>query len=1198
MKMKWFFSCVGIFCATATYAQEAVLYTGSDWCQISPKIEALWSAPEFKEKAGIPLLVYDVRDVDTPESEAQRKTMKAYEIDIHRFPAIAYFDADKHCLYLHEGLPYTTTAYDLEKLLSEAKAQVEEIKALADAGTVDGVGEALQRVVEQFDAGRSNKDNTAKYLWNRLKEKDPNDASGWHFALTFNPLDGACYKMQEFAKEKKYAEGEKLLGEMKQKPQAHLTTNQRQGIELLYFILHRDNKERRQACVDILKAVVEMDATTHFGAGALGYLCMWGEGPIAVPYGWRQQHVKRGKQTWKIDVGMQRSVPKAGRYALTLKRTKGKGDMSLVSIGGKGIRATNKQPTPLTTDGTEFMFLATTAAPTLELTIEATDPSENEGQISIRPLLPARTKVTTKKVAQKSSKKATTAGASKKVSVVEAYARMVISKETIAKLGKRAKGADFLEAFFGNKEWMEDFFSAGEPTTTWDHAFNALETIYYHHLSKLKQIRRADWRWASAAALNAEEDPTTIVQSYLALQQIRKERLLVKGMDQLRVDQMRFTFAIRQGNAESLLWMAHAHHVPPHRYGGVCWFAAYRTFNYFGDSIHGAHYYRPWDHIYVRHEMARKVGGVCGSLSHYGCMAARAHGIPATTGGQPAHCAYNVWQPRMKRWEIDYNVGAYTGAHFLPWQNVWSFAYLDLQNELFAAPNYKKSMRQLWQAEILRQRSNPKLTIKPMQCAAYVWTGNQLPTDFASLEKLGEWEGVKDFSIDRHARKDGICYVWTGEFTLSESCEIFAQALSDDGAKLFIDGEHVGGDDGLHGLKGKSSVLNLTKGTHAFEVRYFNKGGGRQLQVNMAPREVYQQKIDDAYTKATALCPINFNAWRAYVAWASGCSDKQDDAAYWVNMGRRIARGMGHHLEPAWQFLNGAIVPKVEAAEKNPDGLMQALIDWHHAARQGDHETAEFCNYEAILNKHQELLKNDKAKTFPLFEAILSAQYGTSHAFGRVMRWGGKAFLDDEVYATRYVGALNHLLAGKENAGDTLGRYVKESIREASNARNIAAFKALCELQDKLAPKTRAPLAVAADVPLLSGGLLRLSSTSQWDHPEAYGHVIDDKQASEACHTGKEKSPWAELMLPGPAEVSRVYLLNTTGNQGRIVPFAIEVSEDGTNWKQVASETQAKGEYTINFPAVKAQYIRIHCTPQWDTFLHVRKFNAFGKKLY
>ncbi|MDO4527507.1 MAG: discoidin domain-containing protein, partial [bacterium] len=1090
-----------------------------------------------------------------------------------------------------------TTQEDLEEILKDARARDKKIKELVAKNSVDGYGEAFQLLVDNLDFRRANKENVGAHLWKALKAKDPKDASGWDFALTYNPLEGACYKMQDFAKEHKYAEGEKLLQEMKSKPQAHLSMNQRQGMELLYFVLYRNNIGRRNDCINILKAVAEMDPTTHFGSGALGYLCMWGEGPIAVPYGWREKHVKRGKQTWRVEVGMARAVPKPGRYALTLKRTKGKAGMKVLKVGGKGIRAPEEiYPLEMNKD-TEIIFIATQENPTLELTIEAEDPSENEGQIRIHPLLLAR-----RKSAEDSKRSTAKPWICKKGdSIVKQYADVVIADKTIATILRRPKGRAFLEEFFTNEEWMKDFFSAGEPTTTWDNAFHALDAMYYHALSKKKKISRADWRWASAAALNAEEDFTPIVQSYLAMEQIRKERLLVKGMDQLRVDQMRFAFAIKQGNAESMLWIAHAHHVPPNRYGGVCWYAAYRIHNYFGDSIHGSDYYKPWDHIYVRHQTARMIGGVCGSLSHYGCMAARSHGLPATTGGQPAHCAYNVWQPRLGRWEIDYNVGAYTGAHFLPWKNAWSFAYLDLQNELFAAKGYEESMERLWKAEIARHNAKSELEMSPMHCVAYAWTGGKLPTSFDTLEKLGEWNEVDDFSIERLDRKDNICYVWTGEFTLSKSMDVFIQAQSDDGAMLFVDGKHVAGDDGCHGFSGKSSVEHLTKGKHAFELRYFNKGGGRRLQVDLLPREGFDATIDQAYIAAASACPVNLNVWRAYVDWASSCPEKQKDVDYWTTLGRRIAKGMGHHLEPTWGLLNNSLVPKVNAASNNNSEVLKtALIEWHRAARQGEHFTAEFCNYDAILNKHEEFLKKDKALTFPLFEAVLSTQFETSHAFGRVMRWGGKAFLDDNDYATRYVGALNRLLAGKENAGDTLGKYVKESIREASNARNITAFKSLCELQDKLAPKKRTSMTSkwSWKEPFLAGGLLRISSTSQWDRPEAYGYIVDNQTETEACHTGKEKSPWAELMLPGPAEISRVYIMNANNNHSRIVPFVLEVSEDGETWKQVASETATKNEYIFTFPAVKAQYIRLRCTPNGDTFLHIRKFAAFGKKLY
>ena len=59
-------------------------------------------------------------------------------------------------------------------------------------------------------------------------------------------------------------------------------------------------------------------------------------------------------------------------------------------------------------------------------------------------------------------------------------------------------------------------------------------------------------------------------------------------------------------------------------------------------------YISPWTHVYGTgagdrpFAACRQVGGVCGTLSGYGSAAARAHGVMATTVGQPSHCAYVV----------------------------------------------------------------------------------------------------------------------------------------------------------------------------------------------------------------------------------------------------------------------------------------------------------------------------------------------------------------------------------------------------------------------------------------------------------------------------------------------------------------------------------------------------------------------------
>jgi hypothetical protein len=56
-------------------------------------------------------------------------------------------------------------------------------------------------------------------------------------------------------------------------------------------------------------------------------------------------------------------------------------------------------------------------------------------------------------------------------------------------------------------------------------------------------------------------------------------------------------------------------------------------------------------------------------------------------------------------------------------------------------------------------------------------------------------------------------------------------ALSDDGSKLFIDGESVVDNDGGHGPLERTGTIELSRGKHELVVEYFNAGGGGWLEM-------------------------------------------------------------------------------------------------------------------------------------------------------------------------------------------------------------------------------------------------------------------------------------------------------------------------------------------------------------------------------
>lgn len=150
---------------------------------------------------------------------------------------------------------------------------------------------------------------------------------------------------------------------------------------------------------------------------------------------------------------------------------------------------------------------------------------------------------------------------------------------------------------------------------------------------------------------------------------------------------------------ESLVWLRDHVKLPVSSYIGACWQAPYRLNNVFGDSIHGRNYYAPFSHM-IHAERVRDVGGVCGSLSHYGATAARANGIPAITMGEPGHCAYAVRVAR-REWTPAYSLSWKRGLHTSLWGRTWT--QLVLQEKVLADSEATRlSDLELWQARALK----------------------------------------------------------------------------------------------------------------------------------------------------------------------------------------------------------------------------------------------------------------------------------------------------------------------------------------------------------------------------------------------------------------------------------------------------------------------------------------------------------------
>ncbi|WP_069658999.1 alkaline phosphatase family protein [Arcticibacter eurypsychrophilus] len=111
----------------------------------------------------------------------------------------------------------------------------------------------------------------------------------------------------------------------------------------------------------------------------------------------------------------------------------------------------------------------------------------------------------------------------------------------------------------------------------------------------------------------------------------------------------------------------------------------------------------------------------------------------------------------------------------------------------------------------------------------------ELPS-FNQLKSQKQWRSL-EFSICRQQLLDLIpadnsCFglVYEGYLQIDKAGKYSFYTQSDDGSKLYIDGEQVVDNDGDHGVIESMGSITLKPGKHAIKVAYFNADGGFWLE--------------------------------------------------------------------------------------------------------------------------------------------------------------------------------------------------------------------------------------------------------------------------------------------------------------------------------------------------------------------------------
>lgn len=212
----------------------------------------------------------------------------------------------------------------------------------------------------------------------------------------------------------------------------------------------------------------------------------------------------------------------------------------------------------------------------------------------------------------------------------------------------------FLAEFAADAEWQELYLGCGLVPYKTEVGIDVLYRIWKDQKGKVKNKGLAVALASVWGGGETDPNPPLLKKDPSRYNPVWRYNFFQKNASRmhpnyknLRPWELRFTVGIPQQDwdDESFEWALENINLPWDRYDYACWAAVYTGTSYFGDSVQGGMYNYPYADISWA-EATHRNGGVCGAMSHLGCVAAMAHGIPAFTVGQPGHCAYGF---RLKR---------------------------------------------------------------------------------------------------------------------------------------------------------------------------------------------------------------------------------------------------------------------------------------------------------------------------------------------------------------------------------------------------------------------------------------------------------------------------------------------------------------------------------------------------------------------
>jgi hypothetical protein len=631
-------------------------------------------------------LVTDVTAVVKAQIE-QSKNQKFSWWDRTFCPRIALMDSKGRAVSCENkprlGLTPGTMAKRVKEL-REVREKRDALWARAENAQGPEKAEFLRKSLDVMGfANWAGNEDCYKFVHEQIRAADPKDESGAVRWLKFggDVKSGVPWAEPSWAKalEKKdltdadYEEALARIDRELKDPRNRVLNNEKiQRMMITRFHVYKRWPNHEEQMFEVQREIAAFDPTTFWGIGATGYVAMHKRTPTPMlTYGWAASQVKPGINAWDM-ADTAYFFDHAGPYKFRLSHAGGKDVVKIKRIalldGTKVLAEARPEsdlgPAQKTVEvDLNFKDWSADRKVVLRTEIEAQNGhTDINGNFGIEPeLLPPTVagrveKFDVSALYDKLGATLTAEAAKGAVGIERVLADPELrgslacyeliracSLSKTADIAEREGGAAFLRKLLADTNWMESLLASdpGDLPQSLENLF--LLSCYTNDLDQsLPQ------RIATALALQlGKGNQYRLVDRYRDVLRAWHEGLLHASFEKLTVREMRWAIPTF-GTAKDYQFLLDERQTTAGGYLGACWAIAYIDPNVYGDSVQGWSFISPWAHHYGTgtgnrpFAAHRLVGGVCGTLSGYGAAVTQAHGIPSTTVGQPAHCAYVV----------------------------------------------------------------------------------------------------------------------------------------------------------------------------------------------------------------------------------------------------------------------------------------------------------------------------------------------------------------------------------------------------------------------------------------------------------------------------------------------------------------------------------------------------------------------------